>query len=70
MLRAYMYCYSFMVVIVTYSTGIIRVLDMPRYAPASLGFALLINRSIYYYTRYGCEEFEIFNYTVLLYHVT
>ena len=44
---------------------------MPRYAPASLRFALIVNRLIYYYYyRYGCEEFEIFNYNVLMYHIT
>jgi len=42
---------------------------MPRSAPASLGFAWLINRLIYCCYRYGYEEFEIFICTVLLYHV-
>jgi len=42
---------------------------MPRSAPASLGFAWLINRLIYGCYRYGCEEFEMFIYIVLLYHV-
>jgi len=40
------------------------VLDVPGYAPASIGFPQLINRLIYYYNRDGCEEFEIFNYIV------
>ena len=41
---------------------------MPRSAPTSLGFAWLINRLIYGCYRYGCKEFEMFNYTVLMYH--
>ena len=49
------------------SAGII--LGMPRFAPASPGFAWLINRLNYYCYKYGYEEFEMFIYTVLLYHV-
>jgi len=43
---------------------------MPRSTPVSLGFTWLIKRLIYYCYRYGCEEFEMFIYTILLYHVT
>ena len=35
-------------------------MDMPRYVPASLGFAWLINRLIYCCYRYGCEEFKLY----------
>ena len=54
-------------VIIICWTGIM--LGMPRSAPASLGFAWLINRLIYGCYRYGCEEFEMFIYTVLLFHI-
>ena len=41
---------------------------MPRSAPASLGFAWLINRLNYYCYKYDCEEFEmlfiLFSYTM------
>ena len=57
-------CYLFVVVIISHRTGIILVSDVPGYAPASLDFAYLINKLIYYYNRDGCEEFEIFNYIV------
>ena len=63
--------YEYMLtVIITHLTGIILVLGTPRYALASLGFTWLTDRLIYCYCKYGCEEFEMFNYIVLLYHVT